>query len=328
MFTFVIPTHKPKYLKETIDSLLSINYARNFFEVLVVENPEKTERVSSIMSGLPDNFKHLVCKTIGANAARNYGVKNSQYDTIILTDDDCIISEDYLINLFHSIKKYKYEMIGGPLVSKFIVDKPKWMTVGFINNLSEVNWTPQTKTCSDLSVLKNAYLVSANLVFTKSLFNKIGPLEEEHGYKGEGLFANDEVRFIERGKEYGVLYNPNLLIEHTIGPERCCIEYFVQRKYAQGYVDAILKLETATPIDIYHNFMQWKMSSSYSWDEVNGARNTIMDEDITRQWIRYKILVESAYNLGFIHKLEGKEKCNNVCVLLMDAAEQNIFSRR
>jgi len=327
MFSIIIPTHKPKYLQSTIDSLLSLEFDRSFFEVIVVENPEKTDRVSCIMSGLPDNFKHIYCPTIGANPARNCGIKNAQYDTIILTDDDCIVSSQYLTNLFSTIRKTGYELIGGPLLSKFIVDKPKWITKGFLANLSEINWTPDINFPSDLKALHGAYLVSANLVFTKNMFNKIGPFEEEHGYKGNNLFANDEVRFIERGKKYGVLYDPKLKIDHIIGPERCVIEYFIQRKYSQGYVDAILKLETDNPVDLYHNFMQWKMSNSYSWNEVNDIRNEIQDEKITRQWIRYKILTESAYNLGFIHKLEGKQKCKNVCVLLMDAAEQNIFSR-
>lgn len=326
MFTFIIPTNKPKYLKETIDSLLSINYARDFFEVLVVENPEKTEKVSSIMSGLPDNFKHLVCKTIGANTARNLGVKNAKYDIIILTDDDCLVSQDYLIHVFNTFKKSKYEMVGGPLVLKFIIDRPKWLTKHFAERLSEVNWSPQIKICSDLSVLKGSYLVSANLVFTKNLFSKIGPLEENN-CSTNGLFANDENRFIERAKKHGILYNPNLLIEHLIGPERCSIEYFIQRMYIQGYSDAVIELEVDNPIDVYHNCLQQRMVSCYSYNEANSIRNEIKNEDITRQWIRYKILMESAYNIGFIHKLEGKKKCDNICALLMNATEQNIYIR-
>lgn len=326
MFSIVIPTHKPKYLEETLKSIAAQNFISSYYEVLIVENPKATSRVKNIVDKFPDNFKHIECYTMGANAARNCGIKNAKYDTIVLTDDDCILDKNYLSSL-KSFENHNYDMVGGPLVCKFIVEKPKWLVGGFLPHLSQVNWTPNVKIPTDLSVINSGYLVSANLSFSKTLYGKIGPFEEEHGYIGSGLFANDEVRFINRARKFGVLYNPEMKMEHIIDSSRVKIEYFIQRKYAQGYVDAILYLEDKNATDLYNGHLEWRLANTYSYAESHSVREEIKDEEVMRQWVRYKILTESAYNLGFIHKLEGKERCENACALLMDVQEQNLFSR-
>lgn len=327
MFSFVIPTYRPRYLENTIKSLQGLDYPSYHFEVVVVENPVQTDNVKSIMSNLPGHFKLVTCPTMGANAARNYGIKEAKYDNIILTDDDCKIPSHYLSRLSDTISKFKASMVGGPLICEFLYPKPRWITKGFLANLSEINFAPNIDTPFDINLIKAGYLVSANLFFTRELYNRIGPFEEEHGYIGNGLFANDEVRFINRARKGVVLYDNQLAVKHIIGPERCNLEYFIQRKYSQGYVDAVLFLENSSVIDVYNNQLKWHMLTSFNHTEIAQVRNTIQDEEVTRQWIRAKTITDTAYQLGMIHKLEGKDKCENVCALLMDEAELNIFSR-
>jgi glycosyltransferase involved in cell wall biosynthesis len=71
------------------------------YEVILVNND-----ITDMDAGmnLPDNFKVVNEPTPGSYAARNSGILNSTGDVLAFIDADCIVSEDWLVNIVKLIE--------------------------------------------------------------------------------------------------------------------------------------------------------------------------------------------------------------------------------
>lgn len=100
--SIVIPTYnRANSLKETIESLFAQTYPSNLFEIIVCDdnsNDNTEEIVKKLMNETQHNLKYIKVKSQikGPGKVRNAGISQSLGEIIGFTDDDCIVSKDWI----------------------------------------------------------------------------------------------------------------------------------------------------------------------------------------------------------------------------------------
>lgn len=104
----IIPTYKPSYfLFETLKSIESQSIAFEKFKVTIILNGDKEpyySNIKSLLEGFDFNCSIIYTEEKGVSNARNLGIEKTNYPYIVFLDDDDIISENYLLELFNVAK--------------------------------------------------------------------------------------------------------------------------------------------------------------------------------------------------------------------------------
>ena len=97
--------NRSSLLRECLDALLDSDYTE--LEIIVI-NDGSTDNTEDLLKEYKKKFDkkivHLKNKIKkGWAISKNYGIRNSKYDYIILIDDDIIVSKNFVKNLTHSL---------------------------------------------------------------------------------------------------------------------------------------------------------------------------------------------------------------------------------
>ena len=113
MVSLIIPTYnKPERLRITLASVL--NLALDFpLEVVIVNDGSSKDTVAILKTFEKRARKHEYITTkiyhitnTGRSSARNYGIRNSNGDLLIFTDDDLVLHQNFIKNhLKHHVEK-------------------------------------------------------------------------------------------------------------------------------------------------------------------------------------------------------------------------------
>jgi glycosyltransferase involved in cell wall biosynthesis len=102
----VVPTHeRPEALAACLESLAELDYPRDRFETVVVDDGGRTP-----LEPVVDRFRErLDVKLVrraraGPAAARNAGAEHAGGDLLLFTDDDCRPREDWLAGLLNAAR--------------------------------------------------------------------------------------------------------------------------------------------------------------------------------------------------------------------------------
>ena len=118
-FSIIISTYnRPQELKACLESLTKLNYPRDCFEVIVVDDgSEKPLRaiIDSLRNQMP--LKFIQQANGGCGVARNTGAKEAKGQYLAFTDDDCTHPPDWLENLALRFVQTPNAMIGGKTVN-------------------------------------------------------------------------------------------------------------------------------------------------------------------------------------------------------------------
>lgn len=117
--TIVIPTYsRPLALAACLDSLTRLNYPRDRFEAIVVDDGSETspEAVVASFRGQHD-VRLLTQPHAGPAAARNTGAAAARGQYLAFTDDDCAPDPNWLDALAAQLTKTPDHLIGGRIVN-------------------------------------------------------------------------------------------------------------------------------------------------------------------------------------------------------------------
>jgi glycosyltransferase involved in cell wall biosynthesis len=98
LFSIIIPTYnRPRQLTECLQALAQLDYPRDRFEVVIVDD-EGTALLGPIVSSFIDRLRVtlLAQPHSGPATARNLGVARAQGRYMVFTDDDCTPAVDWL----------------------------------------------------------------------------------------------------------------------------------------------------------------------------------------------------------------------------------------
>ncbi|VXB65564.1 Glycosyl transferase family 2 [Flavobacterium sp. 9AF] len=115
LFSFIIPVYnRPDEIEELLESMTRFNFSENF-EVVVIEDGSTIPCHHIIQKFESKLFISYYFKpNSGPGNSRNYGMERAKGDYFIILDSDCILPQDYLLNVSTSLKKEFVDCFGGP----------------------------------------------------------------------------------------------------------------------------------------------------------------------------------------------------------------------
>jgi glycosyltransferase involved in cell wall biosynthesis len=182
----IISTRNRRELLEScLESLACQTLPLHLFEVVIV-NDGSTDSTQDFLESyrLTSRFKLNVLSqvNVGVSASRNRGIFHAKSSIIAFTDDDCILSSDWLARLLLSweIAGNRIAGIGGPLNT--VTTGPVSFTSRFIHHLDEFNYIPvltawyikpvHVSCLQDHEIIP--YLRTSNASFRKKCVDEIG----------------------------------------------------------------------------------------------------------------------------------------------------------
>lgn len=100
-FSLIIPTYqRPDQLSTCLEALTQLDYPRDRFEVIVVDDGSETP-VDKVVAAFMDELTVLIIRQANAGpaTARNTGVACARGQFLAFTDDDCLPAENWLRTL-------------------------------------------------------------------------------------------------------------------------------------------------------------------------------------------------------------------------------------
>ena len=114
-FSIIIPVYnRPKEVEELLYSLTKLN-GNIELEVVVIEDGSEikaSEIVKSFESKL--TIQYFYTENQGAGKSRNFGMEKAKGNYFIILDSDCLVPEDYLLNVQKRLSENYTDAYGGP----------------------------------------------------------------------------------------------------------------------------------------------------------------------------------------------------------------------
>ena len=193
-FSIIVPfRNEVENLEELLQSISTLNYPKELFEILLVNDDSVDGSVHLINSFTTENDK-LNIKILTNNRrtispkkdAIQTAILQANFDWIITTDADCIVPENWL-NIFDSyIQKHQSKLIAAPVT--YIANKTLLEQFQLLDFLSL-----QASTIGSFGIHKPFLCNGANLCYQKQAFIKV------NGFEGnENIASGDDIFLLEK----------------------------------------------------------------------------------------------------------------------------------
>ncbi len=199
----VITRDEERNIRECLDSLTSVDYPQDRFEVLVIDS--STDATPEIVSGYKD--VRLVRSEKGFSQQRNTGIKAASYDILAFVDADGFVSKDWLKAIHNAFQNEKIAAIGGngfpPPRTRYFglcvscIGHPAGGAIGFDANVTQ----------SEKGV---EFVPGCNFAFRRQVLADVGEFDPSFYDGGEDI---DFSRRLKR-EGYYIDYIPDLTFYH------------------------------------------------------------------------------------------------------------------
>ncbi len=205
VFSIIIPTYaRPKQLNLCLCSLARLDYSRNQFEVIVVEDGSKMP-LDSLAAPFQDslNITLITQPHAGPATARNTGAARAKGKYLAFIDDDCTVAPDWLQALAARFATKQDIAIGG-LVINTLTDNVYSSTSQLLINYLYDYYSSNSK--------QGFFLTSNNLTIPANHFSAIGGFDTTFP-----LAAGEDREFCERWLHYGyrLIYVAEAIVCHA-----------------------------------------------------------------------------------------------------------------
>ncbi len=204
-FSIVIPTYeRPTQLVACLQSLVSLDYPRHRFEVIVVDDGSSTPLDSVIVP-----FRRqldLTCLTqpnAGPAAARNTGARRARGAFLVFTDDDCMATPNWLRTLAARFAATPEPIIGGRTLNALPND-PYAMTSQIMTDAVYAYFNADPH--------RAQFFPTNNLALPTRRFLEIGGFDTSFP-----LAASEDREFCDRWLHAGLrmIYAPEVIVHHA-----------------------------------------------------------------------------------------------------------------
>lgn len=232
MISVVIATHKrPDSLRRTLKSILNCTGSGDFdYEVVVADNNSKDQTktvVKELMPSFNGRLKYIFEPKQGKNSALNTAINISSGEIIALTDDDCLVDKNWLIQVYVSTNKYQVDILGGKVFPVFDTRIPDWIDMDnkiFHGPLVHFNLGDNYIDSRNKLILPPG----ANMVIRRSSYNKFNGFEQGTRAQDTEICYN----WNKKGAEIG--YAPELIVHHITPDSRLNKNYFRRWQFLSG----------------------------------------------------------------------------------------------
>ncbi len=250
--SIIIPTYnRPRQLKACLHSLTRLDYPRERFEVIVVDDgsPRPLEEVVAPF----ETQLNLLLKrqnNSGPGIARNTGVAHAQGEFVFFTDDDCAPARDCLQKLAARFAATPSRLIGGHTVNA--LGRNAYATASQL--IVEYVYDYYTRKGDGL------FFTSNNMAFPRAAFLEVGGFCEKYH-----LAASEDREICRRwlldGRE--IAYDPRVVIfhSHALTLRSFWRQHFTYGRGAHDFhgVDTDIEPAPVEPLSFYLDMMLYPL---------------------------------------------------------------------
>lgn len=234
----IIPTYNRKeMLKKCLKSVLSVNYPKYRYEVIVIDDGSTDGTYEFLMEVAKEhqNLRILRQENRGPAAARNLGIRNAKGEILFFTDDDCVVPKDWIKIFLEVFEEYpEIAGVGGYLEAPNEILKSN-IFARYESLMSEILYKPRS-TGFYIGGVETPCVVTNNCAYKKEVLKEVGGFDENFSVAA-GEDADLKLRICLKG--YKLAYVPikvehyheytfNRFIKQTITRKRGDI-YFMQK---------------------------------------------------------------------------------------------------
>ena len=110
-----------KYLEDFLSSLKNLNYPKDSFEVIVVDNASTDNSISYIKENFPLVRVIASNKNLGFGKGNNLGIINAKGNLCLLVNNDTVLEKDSLINIVDTYKRWSEKEKVGAVNAKLVL---------------------------------------------------------------------------------------------------------------------------------------------------------------------------------------------------------------
>jgi len=236
--SIIIATYnRAKILQRVLDGLLQQKgVPAEDYEILIVDN-NSTDSTAELITLYGPQFKcvfrYLFQPEKGKSCALNMAVKGAHGVNLAFTDDDVILTDDWVKNIFQFVKDHQFDAAGGRVLPEYPENTPKWV----VKNRDLLNGPIVVHDYGiDVKPYNKEMLpfLGANMLIKSKMFDDLGGFRED---LGPGKMAGaEDTEFFRRMERSGrrILYCGNILIRHPVDPKRMSLGYLAKWNMDNG----------------------------------------------------------------------------------------------
>jgi glucosyl-dolichyl phosphate glucuronosyltransferase len=232
--------NRAEMLDATLESWKQVDVAGMAVEFLVVDNAstDKTkEVVQAHQAGFGTDLRYVFEPQAGLSNARNRGISEAAASIIAFVDDDIYFDPGWLRSVMAAFDHDpEIQCIGGKTIPTFEIPRPEWITDAMLKYYGST----MSGEC-DRPMIAPEHPFGVNMIFRKSVFDRLGPFRTNLGRVKTSLLSNEESELFHRIHAAGlrVWYASQAVIYHRIPAERLEKRWLLRRAYWQGISSVI-----------------------------------------------------------------------------------------
>jgi glucosyl-dolichyl phosphate glucuronosyltransferase len=219
--------NRAKLLDQTLAEMRRLVIPQGLEWELVVVNNNSTDDTEEVLSRhapyLP--LCRLVEPKQGLSNARNCAVANAKGDWIVWTDDDVLVTPEWLCSFAGTAQRYPHAAaIGGPILPWFPIAPDPVLSEAFPifrGGYCNVNYGPEER---ELRPTEDIF--GANMAYQKREANGV-VFDVRLGPRGKSPGVFDDTAYLKAVRANGgvALWSPKMVVRHYVPPERLTMSY-------------------------------------------------------------------------------------------------------
>ena len=203
MISIIIPAfNEEECLPQCLDSIFNLDYPREKFEVIVIDNGS-ADRTCEIAASY--DVLLLQDSTKNVSGLRNMGARHAKGDILAFVDADCVVARDWLVNAEKYFGDSSVAAWGGP---PGVPENGTWV---------QRVWSVLRQNRRPVEIVD--WLGAINFFVRKCLFNEVGGFDES-------LVTCEDVDLSYRLSKYGKIISDNSLKVIHLGEAATLKEFF------------------------------------------------------------------------------------------------------
>jgi glucosyl-dolichyl phosphate glucuronosyltransferase len=240
-------------LEETLGSLAAMDVASTIrWEVVVVDNnstDDTRQVVQQAARAFPAPVRYVFEPRQGKSTAMNAGLGASNAPIVAFTDDDVLVSRDWLTAISDAFRtRSEISYVGGPVDPIWERPRPAWFDrTGTIlwGALAILDYGDEPFVFED----RKKVPLAANFAIRRALIDRIGNFDTAFGRNSEQVLLGQELpEFFARARSIAArgLYVPRMRVRHHVPARRLQPGYLRRWWYGKGISRA--RMEAIHPV--------------------------------------------------------------------------------
>ena len=227
LYSFIVPVYnRPNEIDELLKSFISLKFDKPYEIVIVEDGSTLTcEHIIKAFNKLL-NIAYYYKANSGPGDSRNYGMSKAKGNYYIILDSDCLLTENYLIEVEKSLNHLYVDFFGGP-------------------DTAHPSFSPLQKA---INFVMTSFITTGGIRGHKNALNKFQPRSFNMGISKEAFLASKGFGTIHPGEDpdltlrlWNLGYNSKLIDKASVfHKRRISWQKFYQQVYKFGSVRPIL----------------------------------------------------------------------------------------